>query len=42
MSKNQEVKRSASTTAEARFKTQMDKLNMLESALFEGDKVSTF
>ena len=42
MSKNQEVKMSASMTAEARLKTQMDKLNMLKSALFEGDKVSTF
>ena len=36
MSKNQEVKRSASTTAEAQLKTQMDKLNMLKSAWFGG------
>ena len=29
-------------TTEAQLKTQMDKLNMFESAMFEGDKVSTF
>ncbi len=39
MSKKSKLERNTSTSAESRFKKQMEKLDILESALFESDKV---